>query len=350
LLRVADAHYNEKRFQDGLIAYQKVGILYPKAPEVADARYGVVLSYYQLRQYPQFLREAQLFVQQHGQHPLSGSLLQQMAEHYQEQKQPNEAIETYNTLVQKYPQSPLLDKALLRLGELYAGIGQHQQAIQAYERLLRQGKAADLKPEALWRQGQAYEALGDTQAALRRYEQLASQSATRAVAARGLLAAGRLLLAQKDYAAALRYFDTIIRQYPQEPLRYESLLQSGISHLHQQQPDRAITVLQQAAQAPEARLAANAQLQLGHAYSLAGDLQQGVNAYLRVAYLYPEERTASAQALHAAARNYVKLQRCADAVTVYTKLLQLTTEAQEAQDIQQEMARSGCREATPGAR
>jgi hypothetical protein len=83
---------------------------------------------------------------------------------------------------------------------------------------------------------------------------------------------------------------------------------------------------------------------------LAGDLQQGVNAYLRVAYLYPEEGTFVAQALQQAARNYVKLQQCTDALTVYSKLLQRTTNAQETQSIRQEIERSGCRESTPGNR
>ena len=90
------------------------------------------------------------------------------------------------------------------------------------------------------------------------------------------------------------------------------------------------------------RQAAQAQLQLGRAYSLGGDLQQGINAYLRVAYLYPEAEGLVTGALRQAARNYVKLGKCPEALTVYTKLLEQTTAAQETETIQQEVERSGC--------
>lgn len=346
LLRVADTYYNEKRFQNSLIAYQKVGILYPKAAEVADARYGVMLSYYQLQQYPPFLREARLFTQDYSQHPLNVTILQHVAEYHQDQGRTDEAIATYLTLTQKYPQSLALGKTLLRLGELYTASGQPQQAIAVYERALRQA-AGTARPDALLRLGQVYETLGDSQAALRHYEQLAVQHPENAVAARGLLAAARLLTAQQQYPTAQRYLETIVRQYPQEPLRYESMWQLGMVHLAQRQPERAIAVLQQAEQASETRLAANIQLQLGHAYSAAGNRQQGVNVYLRIPYLYPQEQTLVIQALRAAATNYVTLRKCVEAQTVYTKLLKLAADTPIAQDVRQEMTHGGCDVSTP---
>jgi tetratricopeptide (TPR) repeat protein len=105
--------------------------------------------------------------------------------------------------------------------------------------------------------------------------------------------------------------------------------------------------LQQVLKAPETNLAAQAQLQLGNAYALAGDLQQSINAHLRVAYLYPDEELLVLQALRQAARNYVKLGRCADASTVYAKLLDRSPSTQESQSIRREIERSGCGDAMP---
>jgi tetratricopeptide (TPR) repeat protein len=158
-----------------------------------------------------------------------------------------------------------------------------------------------------------------------------------------LYRAGRLLRAQQDYQEAQRYFEAVVQQYPTDPIRYASLLQWGITQLDLQQPDRAIDLLQQAQQTPDTSLAAQVQLYLGKAYLLAGDLQQSINAYLRVAYLYPDEVAFVAQALRQAARNYVKLGKCSEALTVYTKLLNRTISAQQTQNIQQEIERSGCR-------
>lgn len=343
LLRVADAYYNEKRFREGLIAYEKVGILYPQSSLVADARYGAILSHYQMQQFAQFLRAARAFVGEFAQHPLSGPLLVQMAEYYQEHKQPEEAIQTYTRLVQGYPQSALADKALLRLGELYMEIGQPQRAVTTYDRILQNGQAAELKPDALLGQGKAYEALGDIDTAIQQYRRIAEQYPESALAAPGLYRTGRLLLAQHHYEEAQHQFEAVVQQYPTDPIRFASLLQVGMIELHLRHPERAIAVLQQAQQAPDVQLAAQVQFQLGRAYALAGDLQQSINAYLRVAYLYPDEATLVAQSLQQAARQYVEIGKCAEALTVYTKLLDRTAKAQEAQAIQQEIERSGCR-------
>jgi tetratricopeptide (TPR) repeat protein len=302
----------------------------------------MILSYYQLQQYPQFLRQGQAFIREFAQHPLSVSLLLQIAEYYQEQKRPEDAIQTYTYLLQTYPQSASVDKALLRLGEIYTASGQPQQALVTYERLLRDGRTADLKPDALLGQGRAYEVMGDIPAALQRYTRIAEQFPENVLAARGLFAAGRLLLTQQKYQEAEHYFEQVVTQYSADALRYDSLLQWGIAELQMQRPEHAITLLQQAQQAPEPRVAAQVQLQLGHAYTLLGNLQESSNAYLRLVYLYPDEESLVTQALRQVAKNYVKLGMCSEASTVYNKLLKRTTAAQETQDLQQEMKRSGC--------
>jgi len=191
-------------------------------------------------------------------------------------------------------------------------------------------------------QGRAYEVMGDIPAALQRYARIAEQFPESVLAARGLFAAGRLLLTQQKYQDAARYFEKVVTQYSADALRYDSLLQWGITQLQMQRPEHAVALLQQAQQAPEPRIAAPVQLHLGHAYALLGNLQESNNAYLRLVYLYPDEASLVTQALRQVAKNYVKLGMCSDASTVYTKLLKRTTAAQETQDIQQEMQRSGC--------
>jgi TolA-binding protein len=163
-LRLADTFYNEKQFHDSLIAYRKVILLHPNSDEVADARYGVVLSHYRLGEYPQFLNESQNFIRDYPDHALSESVLLQMAEYFQEQKRPEEAIDTYTYMARAYADKPLAAKARLRLGELYLSTGKPDQAIAVFEQILQNGQADDLKPDALYGQAQAYEALGDSDA------------------------------------------------------------------------------------------------------------------------------------------------------------------------------------------
>ncbi len=341
-LRIADTYYNEKAYRQGLIAYRKVGLLHPRSPVAADASYGVVLSHYQLEDYPQFLREGHAFIEAFPEHPLSPSLLLQMAAYYQERKRTQEAIDTYTDVVQHFADRPLADKARFRLGELYLDTDKPRLAIDTFETLLQSGRDDTLKPDALFGQAKAYETL-EASKAVQRYARIADVYPQSPLAARGLYEAGRLLHAQKVYAKAQQYFAQAVRRYPNDPIRYDSWLQWGITWLDMQQPKDAIEVLEKVREAPESRLAAQAQWQIGRAHTLAGDLQQGINAYLRVAYIYPDEKGLVAEALRQAARNYVTLGKCSEAMTVYDKLRQQAVSAHQQQVIEQEIAGSGCR-------
>lgn len=342
LLRIAEAYYKEQRFQDSLIAYRKVGILHPASPLVAEARYGMVLSYYELGKYAQFLREAQAFAQHYAQHPLSGAVLMQMAEYYHQQGRRDEAMQHYLQLVQRAPDHELASEALLRLGDLYMTAGQARQAVATYERLLQDGQDGDLRPATLFAQAQAYEQLGQTEAAVQRYVQLARHYPQHALAVRGLHQAGQVRFAQQKYQEAQQHFETVVQQYPDAPRRLASLLQLGRIHLRLARPAEAIPLLQQVQKASEPRLAAQGYFHLGEAYAQLGEVQQSLDAYLRVTYLYPDETALVVQALRQAARHHVALGQCPEAQAVYAKLLDRLTEAEQVRELQREMRRGAC--------
>lgn len=80
----------------------------------------------------------------------------------------------------------------------------------------------------------------------------------------------------------------------------------------------------------------------GQAYSAAGDLQKGINAYLRVAYLYPEATTLVPKALREAARNYITLNKCPEALKVYEKFQEQDISPEQKQSMAQELVKGGC--------
>lgn len=340
-LRLADTYYNEKAYREGLIAYRKVTLLYPAAAEVVDARYGVILSHYQLDEYPQFLSESQGFVRDFPDHPLSESVLLQMAEHFQAQQEFKAAIETYTYMATTYTDQPLAGKAHLRLGELYLKTDALGDAMAAFEQV-RDGEYDEaLKSEAAFGLAQAAEAKGDADA-VKRYAQVSALYPDSPLAARGLYQAGRLAQAKKDYSQARTYFERVVLKYPHDSVRSDSWLQWGVVLLEMNQAKRALEVLQEAQQTQDQHIAAQAQWQIGRAHTAAGALQEGTNAYLRVAYLYPNEQSLVAEALRQAARNYVSLGKCPEALTVYEKLRKQTTAVHLQQVILQEIAGSGC--------
>jgi TolA-binding protein len=341
-LRIADTYYNEKQFQASLIAYRKVLLLYPNSPLKADAHYGVVSSHYQLEEYPQFLREANSFILENPSHLLSESLVLQMAEYYQKERRLQEAIDTYLYMVQQYADRPLADKARFRLGELYLATGQSEDAIAAFVQVIEKGEDDSLKPDALFGRAKAYTAMTSWKEAAASYNQIAKAYPDSPLAATGLFQAGWIWQQQKDYQRARQQFEAVVERYPQALIRYDAWLQLGRAHVSLNDPEAALRAFTEASKSPDKELAAQAVWYSGQAHSAAGDLQKGINAYLRVAYLYPEAKDLVPKALREAARNYVALNKCPEALKVYEKFQQQDVTAEQRQSLAQELARGGC--------
>ena len=130
--------------------------------------------------------------------------------------------------------------------------------------------------------------------------------------------------------------------YPHDAARYESWLHWGVSLLDLKLPQEAIEVLEEAKETTEVAIAAQAQWHIGRAHSLNGAMQKSINAYLQVAYRYPDQKGLVAEALRQAARGYLTLGKCPEALSVYAKLRQEAPSGQFEQAIQQEIVTSGC--------
>ena len=275
-------------------------------------------------------------------HSLSESLLLQMAEYYQKDGQLQRAIDTYIYAVRQYADRPLVDKARFRLGELYLVTAQPEEAIATFTEVIEQGQDDSLKPDALFGRAKSYEAMGSWAEAAASYGHIAEAYPASPIAARGLLQAGLIWQKQGDDKRARQQFETLIERYPQSPIRYETWLQLGKTHLALKAPQAALDAFSEASKAPDKELASQAVWQSGQAYSTTGDLQKGINAYLRVAYLYPEVKALVPQALREAARNYVALHKCPEALKVYEKFQQQDVSAEQKQSMAQELAKGGC--------
>lgn len=153
---------------------------------------------------------------------------------------------------------------------------------------------------------------------------------------------------RQNYERARQQFEAVIERYPQAPIRYENWLQLGIAHMALKAPQAALNALSKASKAPDKKLALQAAWHSGRAHSIAGDLQKGINAYFRVIYsedkilVSPEDKILVSQALHEAARNYIALNKCPEALKVYEKFREQDVSAEQKQSIVQELTEGGC--------
>jgi lipopolysaccharide biosynthesis regulator YciM len=85
--------------------------------------------------------------------------------------------------------------------------------------------------------------------------------------------------------------------------------QKAIEHFHQALPQST----------PE--IAARAQYEIGHTYTLLKNYQKGTLELLKVAYLYPQQKRWVQRALFQAAANYEQEQKWQEALAIYQKIV-----------------------------
>jgi tetratricopeptide (TPR) repeat protein len=265
-----------------------------------------------------------------------------MAEYYQKDGQLQAALDIYTHVAQQYADRSLADKAHFRLGELYLATAQPKEAIAAFTEVIEQGHDDSLKPDAWFGRAKSYQAMGSWAEAAASYHRVAEAYPESPIAAQSLFQAGLMWQKQGNDKRARQQFETVIERYPQSPIRYETWLQLGRTHLALKAPEAALDAFVEASKTPDKAIASQAVWQSGQAYSAAGDLQKGINAYLRVAYLYPDVKALVPQALREAARNYMALHKCPEALKVYEKFQQQDVSDQQKQSMAEELAKGGC--------
>ena len=124
---------------------------------------------------------------------------------------------------------------------------------------------------------------------------------------------------QKDKAVA--YFQKVVVSFPQDIYSFKSYLELGKISSEEKQHVKAQELFAKAAAAPDKEVCAQAHFHLADSYTTTGEFQKGIEEYLKVAYLYPDQKGLSAEALLKAGQNYEQLQRWPEALSIYQRVI-----------------------------
>ena len=124
---------------------------------------------------------------------------------------------------------------------------------------------------------------------------------------------------QKDKAVA--YFQKVIASFPQDPCSFRSYLALGDISTEKNELAKAQEWFAKATQSPDKEVSARAHFKLADSYTRAAEYQKGIEEYLKVAYLYPEQKELSTEALIKAGQNYEQLQRWSEALSIYQRVV-----------------------------
>ncbi|MFQ5647399.1 MAG: tetratricopeptide repeat protein, partial [bacterium] len=190
-------------------------------------------------------------------------------------------------LINQFPNSNYLSDALSSLGHSLFHLNKYLESIKYFQRLSREYPQSNLLPDTLMSIGDCYAKLGRPSKALSSYQDL-------------------------------------INRFPDSDLIYKALNEKGKIYLKQHEYARARNVLTQVIDSQKEELAVSAQYLIGITYEEEKNYQQAIVSLMKTAYLYPEKTTYSDLSLSRVSDIYKHLNKYAEAIKVYEKLLKTT--------------------------
>jgi tetratricopeptide (TPR) repeat protein len=320
ILRLGDTFYNQGKFEQAMNAYKRLTEQASADAYAADAEYGMILSLYQLRRLNEYYTRARAFVERYPTNPLSGTVLYQLAELLEAEKRPQAALETYQEVINRYGQGELADSAHLRRAEIFTGQGSWSAAVAEYQQALDVSHSDAAKIDALYGLAKAQHELKHYEAAAETYRRVAREFPTSRFAPASLRGMALALSQAGRKGQAKQAWQEVLEAAPKGASAAEAHVELGLLFQSDGEHRKAIEHFTQALAQSTPEIAARAQYEIGHTYTLLKNYQQGVLELLKVAYLYPQQTRWVQRALFQAAANYEQEQKWQEALAIYQKI------------------------------
>lgn len=203
---------------------------------------------------------------------------------YLKAKEMDKAIESFLSLVKMDPEASIMREAHMRLGTLYYLTSQYALAVDSYRKALSEGVSGREAQEARFNLALSYERLGRYEEALSELEALERNSPESPLLKRVRIKRGIYMMKLRRYEEAIRHFEALL---------------------------------------PNVDRGTQAELwfHIAGAYASLGRYEKAALAYLRISYLYPEQRLWAVTAEYEAAGVLGRMGRSKDARKLYEDIL-----------------------------
>jgi len=152
-----------------------------------------------------------------------------------------------------------------------------------------------------------------------------------------------------ETARALEAFRAYVNRYPTSEQAADAWVAMGDIHYREGRFTQAVSAYEHAFSSHRRSLKARAQLAIGRAQRGLNDDETSLTALMKVYYLYPDQKSAVADALLEAGEIYFAQGRTSEAVRVYRKVLDVLPEGEEADKARKMLKRIDAESNTVGA-
>lgn len=346
------------------LSFQSLQANFPKSKYLGEVKYYLALAYFKKEQWEQAVRLAKTYLDEPNdtksfiaetnyllglanfnlkKYDQALNVFQKLAKNSADQKdmrqaaelyiakslfaldKQKEAIEKFSAIPKLYPASESAAEALLWLGDYYLDNDEYAQAISYYNQFIAGFPSSEKISLVYYELGQSYQGAGKLNEALKTYKQIMKSPDTE-IFARAQLAVADIFSKDLDPQTAISTYQNIAQTIPE--FKKEALLRVAEIYKNTDAYAKAITTYQEALLSPSLSKqdAATLQFEIGDAYELMHDSSKAIEAYLKIPYLYPDEKTWVIKSNLRLARIFEDTSQWDQAITVYNKILNFNTE------------------------
>ena len=294
---------------------------------LAEANYLLGISTFNLKKYDQAIGFFQKIVKNFPQQ----KAIAQMVELYTGKSlfgmgKTKEAVDKFTSIPKQYPGTEAAAEALLWLGDHFLDDGVFPSAIKSYKEFLTAFPGHEKTSLATYELGQACQGAGQLEQALEYYKRI-TETPDKEIFAKAKLAIADIFSKDLDPDTAVATYLNIAKGVPE--FKKEALLRVAGIYKSNKDYQKAISAYQEAIDSGKPLTnsdAASLQFELGDAYELLHDSTKAVETYLKIPYLYPQEKGWIIKAYLRLARIFEDGSQWDQATTIYNKVIVFNTD------------------------
>jgi TolA-binding protein len=320
---LAELLFEDARFGEAAVEYEKAAYQYPKHAKSADAGYAALLAYAQVekRTAPADLRKVQLanvdsalrFSKAFPDDPRNGPVLTNAAEKLYALNDPDRALAVAQQVVALNPPVAAAQRkvAWTVIAHTTFERGNFKQSEQGYAQVLAltaandpgRGELTERLAASIYKQGEQARAQGNLRDAVAHFTRIAEAAPLSAVRATGQYDAAAALIALKDWDAATRTLEDFRQRFPKHPLQDDVASKLAVAYVEKGSWAQAAGEFEHLAAANKDPQLARAGLwQAAEMYDKARARAQATRVYERYLKLYPQPLEPAVEARHRLAR------------------------------------------------
>ncbi len=239
---------------------------------------------------------------------------------------PKEAIKKLKILLFKYPESDIAQEALIWLGDHYLQSAEFEAAEAYYKQFIHQFPGSEKIDLVFFELGQTYEAQSEFDKAIDAYKRV-SEKNDREIFAKARLAIADIFSRELDPESAITTYEDILTVSPE--FKRDAHIKIAEVHKTTKQHTKVIESYSKALKSKTGLSQikdAEIQFLIADTYESINNTKRSMEEYLKIPYLYPEEKQLNVKAYLRIARIFEDKEEWDKARIVYKKVIKFETD------------------------